>query len=141
MFRIITLLFAISLVFISCSSKPDFSGKFGYSPTSPSPGDEVTIFYNPDSTNLAGNRRARDPESTTPEVSSRPLSKKYAPSDEPGIGNRKTRLTPKQHCVTIKYAANDNETDVNLLLMTLSSADKISELDPCQIGFYPPALK
>ncbi len=56
MFRIITLLFAISLVFISCSSKPDFSGKFGYSPTSPSPGDEVTIFYNPDSTNLAGNK-------------------------------------------------------------------------------------
>ena len=56
MFKIITLLFAISLVFISCSSKPDFSGKFGYSPESPSPGDEVTIFYNPDSTILAGNK-------------------------------------------------------------------------------------
>lgn len=54
MFRITTLLFAITLVFISCSSEPEFSGKFGSSPKSFSPGDEVRIFYNPDSTILAG---------------------------------------------------------------------------------------
>jgi|WetSurSiteA1Bulk_404760.scaffolds.fasta_scaffold03294_2 peroxiredoxin len=53
MLRVYSLL-VITFIFISCSSEPEFSGKFGYSPKSVSPGDEVTIFYNPDSTDLAG---------------------------------------------------------------------------------------
>jgi thiol-disulfide isomerase/thioredoxin len=56
MFRIYSLFFIISIIFVSCSKSPDFTGKFGYSPESVTPGDEVTIFYNPDSTDLAGNK-------------------------------------------------------------------------------------
>jgi len=56
MFRIYSLVFIISIIFISCSKAPDFSGKFGYSPESVTPGDEVTVFYNPDSTDLAGSK-------------------------------------------------------------------------------------
>jgi peroxiredoxin/tetratricopeptide (TPR) repeat protein len=56
MFRIYSLFFILSIIFISCSKSPDFSGKFGYSPESVSPGDEVTIFFNPDSTDLAGSK-------------------------------------------------------------------------------------
>jgi len=56
MFRIYSLFFILSIIFISCSKSPDFSGKFGYSPESVSPGDEVTIFFNPDSTDLTGSK-------------------------------------------------------------------------------------
>ena len=56
MFRIYSLVFIISIIFISCSKAPDFSGKFRYSPESVTPGDEVTVFYNPDSTDLAGSK-------------------------------------------------------------------------------------
>lgn len=47
---------AILLIFFlnSCSEKPNFTGKFGFSPAAISPGDEVTIMYNSDSTLLAG---------------------------------------------------------------------------------------
>ncbi|MCW8805931.1 MAG: TlpA family protein disulfide reductase [Ignavibacteriaceae bacterium] len=56
MFRIFSFLIVVSLLFISCSSKQEFSGKFGYSPESVASGDEVSIFYNPDSTILAGSK-------------------------------------------------------------------------------------
>jgi len=56
MFRNCLFLVVISLIFISCSGEPDFSGKFGWSPDFVEPGDEVTIFYNPDSTDLAGSK-------------------------------------------------------------------------------------
>ncbi len=56
MFRIFSLFFILSIIFISCSDAPDRSGKFGWSPDFVSPGDEVTIFYNPDSTLLAGSK-------------------------------------------------------------------------------------
>jgi thiol-disulfide isomerase/thioredoxin len=56
MFRIFSFLIAVSLLFISCSRKQEFSGKFGYNPESISPSSEVTIFYNPDSTILADNK-------------------------------------------------------------------------------------
>ncbi len=56
MFRLYSLFFILSLIFISCSSEPELTGKFGYSPESVTPGDAVTIFYNPDSTDLAGSK-------------------------------------------------------------------------------------
>ena len=57
MFRIpvIISLFSISLfVLISCSHQPEFSGSFGYSPSTPNAGEEITVMYNPDSTSLSG---------------------------------------------------------------------------------------
>jgi thiol-disulfide isomerase/thioredoxin len=56
MFRLYSLFFILSLIFISCTSEPGLTGKFGYSPESITPGDEVTIYYNPDSTVLAGSK-------------------------------------------------------------------------------------
>lgn len=56
MSRIFSLVFILSIIFISCSKEPEFSGKFDYSPRSVSPGDELTIFYNPDSTIMAGSK-------------------------------------------------------------------------------------
>ena len=40
-------------LFISCSSKPKWEGVFDYYPEKPAPGDEITVFYNADSTKLA----------------------------------------------------------------------------------------
>jgi thiol-disulfide isomerase/thioredoxin len=54
MFKISALFLTLSIILISCSKAPNFSGKFGYLPESVTPGNEVTIFYNPDSTDLAG---------------------------------------------------------------------------------------
>ena len=54
MFRAIIVSASALVLFISCSSKPDFEGKFGYSPDKMFPGENVVIMYNPDSTNLAG---------------------------------------------------------------------------------------
>lgn len=56
MFRILSVFFILSIIYISCSNAPDRSGKFGWSPDFVSPGDEVTIFYNPDSSDLAGSK-------------------------------------------------------------------------------------
>ncbi|HEY6436073.1 MAG TPA: hypothetical protein VIY47_05755, partial [Ignavibacteriaceae bacterium] len=56
MSRIFSLVFILSIIFISCSKEPEFSGKFDYSPRSVSPGDELTIFYDPDSTIMAGSK-------------------------------------------------------------------------------------
>ncbi|RKY99835.1 MAG: hypothetical protein DRQ13_01565 [Ignavibacteriae bacterium] len=57
MFRIpvVVNFFAISLFgLISCSQQPEFSGSFGYSPSTPNPGEEILIMYNPASTTLLG---------------------------------------------------------------------------------------
>lgn len=49
-------LFIISLSFIvmSCSEQVEFKGKFTFYPEFPKPGDDVTVMYLSDSTNLAG---------------------------------------------------------------------------------------
>jgi thiol-disulfide isomerase/thioredoxin len=51
-----SILAATLIIFIlnSCSEEPGFNGRFGYSPERITPGDEVTIMYNTDSTILAG---------------------------------------------------------------------------------------
>jgi tetratricopeptide (TPR) repeat protein len=54
MSRIYSFLLIIFFIFAACSNEPEFTGKFGFVPSSAIPGDEVTIFYNPDSTILAG---------------------------------------------------------------------------------------
>ena len=49
-------LFTVTLIisiFISCSQKPEFKGKFSFYPENPKPGDEITVRYVADSTNLA----------------------------------------------------------------------------------------
>jgi len=56
MIKSFSILFITLLLFISCSKKQEFSGKFGFSPDSVTPGSEVTIFYNPDSTILSGSK-------------------------------------------------------------------------------------
>ncbi len=47
-------LLGIILILSACSPKETFTGKFKVEPTDPKPGDEITVFYNSDSTNLAG---------------------------------------------------------------------------------------
>ena len=54
MLRMLIPLLMILILFISCSTEPKLSDGFGYLPETVSPGEEVTIFYNPDSTILAG---------------------------------------------------------------------------------------
>jgi len=57
MFRIpviISFFTILFLVLFSCNQPPEFSGSFGYSPSTPKAGEEVTIMYNPDSTSLSG---------------------------------------------------------------------------------------
>lgn len=43
----------LMLAFYSCSPKPKLEGTFNYSPEKPKAGEEITVFYNSDSTNLA----------------------------------------------------------------------------------------
>jgi len=45
------ILFAVT--FISCSSEPVWEGVFDYYPEKPEPGDEITVFYNADSSRLS----------------------------------------------------------------------------------------
>ena len=42
------------IIISGCSEKYQLKKKFGFAPSKVSPGEEITIFYNPDSTNLAG---------------------------------------------------------------------------------------
>ena len=42
----------IFLILLSCSGDPEFKGEFGFSPHTVSPGEEVTVMYNADSTDL-----------------------------------------------------------------------------------------
>ena len=49
-FTILTLAFLL----IRCSGENEFTGKFSYSPETIVPGSEIKIYYNPDSTILAG---------------------------------------------------------------------------------------
>ncbi len=42
------------ITFIACSDEPEFTGRFGYSPEKIFPGGNITVYYNPDSTVLAG---------------------------------------------------------------------------------------
>lgn len=44
----------ISFMIITCSKQPEFKGKFSFYPENPQPGDEVTVMYVSDSTNIAG---------------------------------------------------------------------------------------
>lgn len=50
--KVIITLFSVLL--ISCSQQEKFTGKFSYYPEFPKPGEEVTVMYVSDSTNLAG---------------------------------------------------------------------------------------
>jgi len=51
--KLLSVLFSLILIY-GCSSEPEFSGKFGFTPDKSKAGDEITIYYNPDSTILAG---------------------------------------------------------------------------------------
>ena len=54
MLRIFSVLLSLSVIIISCSGESQFQGKFGYSPDMVTPGEEITVFYNQDSSDLAG---------------------------------------------------------------------------------------
>lgn len=56
MLRIFSVLLSFIVILIGCSEKTQFSGKFGFTPDSVHPGEEITIFYNPDSSDLAGSK-------------------------------------------------------------------------------------
>lgn len=47
-------LILFSFLLINCSQREKFTGKFSYYPEFPKPGEEVTVLYVSDSTNLAG---------------------------------------------------------------------------------------
>ena len=56
MFRIFSVLLSLSVIIICCSGESQFQGKFGYSPDMVTPGEGITVFYNPDSSDLAGSK-------------------------------------------------------------------------------------
>jgi len=56
MYRSLTILLFGILFFTACSKETVFKGKFYYSPERISPGDEIVIHYNPDSTILSGSK-------------------------------------------------------------------------------------
>ncbi|MCH7773252.1 MAG: TlpA family protein disulfide reductase [Bacteroidetes bacterium] len=49
----------IALLFISCSTEENFDGSFYYSPDIIKPGEDITVKYNPDSSNLEGKDEIR----------------------------------------------------------------------------------
>ena len=53
LFKVIFPAIVLMFVFSSCSSKPKIEGAFNYNPEKPKAGDEITIYYNSDSTKLA----------------------------------------------------------------------------------------
>jgi thiol-disulfide isomerase/thioredoxin len=53
-FRFVSTIFLIVALFISCSKEEKFVGSFYHTPDYIKPGDEITIKYNPDSSNLSG---------------------------------------------------------------------------------------
>ncbi len=50
---LISLLLLGGIILSSCSQQPEFKGTFSYSPENPKQGDNITVMYNADSTNLA----------------------------------------------------------------------------------------
>jgi thiol-disulfide isomerase/thioredoxin len=52
--RVILAIFITTLLFISCSQEERFEGSFYYTPKNLKAGGELTVKYNPDSSNLAG---------------------------------------------------------------------------------------
>ncbi|MEJ2103676.1 MAG: TlpA disulfide reductase family protein [Ignavibacteriaceae bacterium] len=56
MYRIFSVLLFFVIIINGCSDKNHLKEKFGFLPSKASPGEEITIFYNPDSTNLAGTK-------------------------------------------------------------------------------------
>ncbi|MCW9097474.1 MAG: hypothetical protein OQJ93_08800, partial [Ignavibacteriaceae bacterium] len=54
MFRIFSVLLFSAIVISGCSEKYQLKEKFGFTPPKATAGEEIKIFYNPDSTNLAG---------------------------------------------------------------------------------------
>ncbi|MGB5528930.1 MAG: hypothetical protein WBQ32_03095, partial [Ignavibacteriaceae bacterium] len=54
MFRVFSVLLSFIAILVGCSEKTQFSGKFTFTPDKVKPGDEITIFYNPDSSDLGG---------------------------------------------------------------------------------------
>jgi len=54
MSRILSVLLLLTIIISGCSDKYQLKEKFGFTPSKAKPGEEITIFYNPDSTNLAG---------------------------------------------------------------------------------------
>ena len=53
-FNYFALTVLIALLFISCSTEENFDGSFYYSPDIIKPGEDITVKYNPDSSNLEG---------------------------------------------------------------------------------------
>lgn len=49
----------LAALLFSCSDENYFKGKFGFSPDTIIPGSEITIYYNPDSTILAGSDKIK----------------------------------------------------------------------------------
>jgi peroxiredoxin/tetratricopeptide (TPR) repeat protein len=54
MYRIFSVLLFLAIITSGCSEKYHLKEKFGFTPSKATPGEEITIFYNPDSTDLAG---------------------------------------------------------------------------------------
>lgn len=54
MFKVTSIAFIVLAFLVSCSKPPHFDGKLGYEPSLIAPGEELTIFYNPDSSHLNG---------------------------------------------------------------------------------------
>ena len=54
MLKVFSVLLSLTLIIICCSDKQQFNGKFGFSPENVASGEEIEIFYNPDSSDLAG---------------------------------------------------------------------------------------
>lgn len=59
MYRLLTILLFGILFFTACSKETAFKGKFYYSSERISPGDEIVIHYNPDSTILSGSKEVK----------------------------------------------------------------------------------
>ena len=50
------LAFTCLLILTMCQTQQTFTGKFKIDPQNAKPGDKITVYYNPDSTNLAGKK-------------------------------------------------------------------------------------
>ncbi len=137
MFRVFSFLLALSLI-IGCSDKSEFTGKFGYSPEDIQPGDQIKIYYNPDSTHFAG---STDIECVAYLFNNKLMNTLDVPLEMDGnhlagtINTEKTSLG-----VIIKFKSNDrlDNNDKNGYVIHLT--DESGERLPGSLAGYASAI-
>lgn len=109
--KLLVCLLLTGIAVMSCSEKQQFTGKFRYDSENPQPGDEITIYYNPDSTDLAG---AEEINCVAYLYNADLISAKDIKLyDEDGLLKGKVKTADDAYGVILKFVADDIEDSNN----------------------------